>query len=217
MRDDRVRLFCHHCQIASPAEGCPGCAELRATWLSLAASHMGGEIPRPDTVERSGPGLVLTQRQSRGGYIAILVLSVMVLGHLTLVHTLSPRPEEIVIVLAVLAVFCLLGVFMSIRGLLHRVVLRLADGALTVTDRSKITTIPAASIAQLVVHANLRSSTHKNALRHYLGCQLLARTAGGDVPLLRGSLEDVRFIESLIERQLWIHDDPRHNVLTTSG
>lgn len=35
--------------------------------------------------------------------------------------------------------------------------------------------------------------------------------------MLTAPLQDLRFIESLIERQLWINDDPGQNALTTAA
>jgi hypothetical protein len=217
MQDDRLRLVCHYCQTTSVKDGCTACAELRATWAALAESHAGREVPRPHTVEVSGPGLVLTHRDPRGGWIAILVISVLMLAQLALVLLLTRRPEDLFVVFAILGAVCLIGVAFSIRGLLRRRVIRVVDGALTFGEGSKTTSIPSAAISQLVVHANHSSYSHKSHLRTFLSAQLLARTPQGDVPMLKGPFEDVRFVESQIERHLWIQDVPRQNALTTSG
>lgn len=218
----RVALVCHYCQTTTVKEGCTACAELRATWSALATTHAGRDIPKPDTVEVTAPGaagglLVLTQRDSRAGWIVILVMSALVFAHLGFVLLLTRRPQEIAIIFAVIGSICLVGVVFAIRGLRRRLILRIDGGVLTRSEGSRATTLAAGTIAQLVVHANHSSYSHKSHLRTFVSAKLLARTGSGDVSLLEASLEDVRFIEAQIERHLWIQDDPRQNVVTTSG
>lgn len=217
MDGSHLSLVCHHCQSSAPLEACKGCTELRAAWYALGTSHQGREIVQPKTVALSGPGLVLTWRMDPLDGIIPIAAASFVIVSLFSVLFLSPKPGEIAPVLAVLIAVAVLGIVVSVRRLLHRVVLRLADGALTVTDRSKVTALRADAIAQLVVHATHTARTHRSALHTGLRCVLVARTPRGDVPLLTAPLQDLRFIESLIERQLWISDDPGQNALTTAA
>lgn len=216
MDGGRLRFVCHYCQTTSPKAGCVGCAELHAAWVALGTSHGGREIAQPQTVELSGPGLVLTLRTDPSGNIVVIVMATLTLLILLGVSLAMPIPAGVALILATLGAVCVCGIVLSLRGISRRDVLRLADGVLTTSSGSKVAEIRADTISQLVVHATHTAHSHRSFLRTTLRCVLLARTAQGDVPLLTAPLHDVRYIEALIERQLWIVDDPSQNSLATA-
>lgn len=208
--------LCSLCRHGNPNPICPACKDLRETQGLLAAPHYALGLAPVSTLALLDwrPGTVVFERRREAAlgfffiFIGIFVIAIM--GIVFNASGLETLPFAIP-----LSLISLVGVFYGIRWLRYRQTISLERGTVTVTERgSKKAPITARDIRQLIVHARHKTHWHKG-LRWHAIYELHAHTSSGDIVVLSGGHEEVRFVEASFENVLGIADDPSRNTVTT--